>query len=161
MTLEPHVPDFQDPLENYDPPEYPDAVAEKLGERPVSAMRIIPFAEISPQTTVESAIQALVGLGVSSLLVVEDHELCGILTERDILDRVSEQYEKLKLKPVAEIMTNNPLVLREDLASGAALSAIAASGYRHVPVIDQRGKLKGVTSPRRMFEFLEPELSQI
>ena len=45
--------------------------------------------------------------------------------------------------------------------SGGALSAIAASGYRHVPVLDMDGQVVGIVSPRRVFAFLERYLNTV
>lgn len=150
---------FEDPLSNYDPPTYSDSLAEALAEQTVSRIRIIPFTEISPDASVESAVQTLASLGISSLLVVKDEQLVGILTERDILERTSEQFERIKDRPLSEFMTAHPVVVYDDDPAAVALSAIAVSGYRHVPVLNRTGKLVGILSPRRVFRFLDGLIS--
>jgi CBS domain-containing protein len=151
-------PEFEDPLSNYDPPKYADGLAETLSETAVSAMWLIPFAEVSPEATIQQAVQALAGLGVSSLLVMEHGRLIGIVTERDILARVADQYDALRNQPVRSVMTANPVVVYEDSPCASALSAIAASGYRHVPVLDAQDRVVGMASPRRVFQFLQKQL---
>ncbi len=161
MTPNDYPPEtFEDPLSNYDPPAYSDPVAEALAERPVTEMRLQPFAEIAPDATVEAAVQVLATLGASSLLVIEDGQLVGIFTERDVLCRAAEQFAKVRKLPVASIMTSNPVVIHDNDPAAAALAAIAASGYRHVPVLDQEERVVGVASPRRVFRFLQAHLAQ-
>ena len=99
-------------------------------------------------------VRALVGFKVASLLVVEDGRLVGVFTERDVLERVALRRQRTKLVKVREVMTSNSVVVHETDPAGAALSAIAVAGFRHVPVLDVRNAVVGVISPRRVFEFL-------
>lgn len=156
--LEHHLGDFVDPLSNYEPREYSDALREALAEEDVSAIRSRPYAEISSDKSVYGALQALAGLKVASLLVVEDGRLVGVFTERDVLERVALRGLDTKTVAVREVMTANPVVVYETDPAGAALSAIAVAGFRHVPVLDVKNAVVGVISPRRVFEFLQQRM---
>ncbi len=116
---------FDDPLSNYIMPGYEDRLAEALAERTVSCMQLTPFAEISPDASITDAVRALAGLRISSLLVVKDKRLVGIITERDILERTSEQFRRIGGRPVADIMTAHPAVVYDD--------APAAPHWRPLP----------------------------
>ena len=94
--LEHHLGDFVDPLSNYEPREYSDALQEALAEETVAAIRSRPYAEISPDKSIYSALQALAGLKVASLLVVENGRLVGVFTERDVLERVALRFHEVK-----------------------------------------------------------------
>ena len=153
--LEHHLGDFVDPLSNYEPREYSDAIQEALAEETVAAIRSRPYAEIASDKSVYGALQALAGLKVASLMVVENERLVGVFTERDVLERVALRFDEVKRLPVREVMTSNPVVVYETDSAGAAFSAIAIAGFRHVPVIDVNGAVVGVISPRRVFEFLQ------
>jgi len=150
-----HLGEFEDPLSNYEPARYADALEEALAEETVAAIQSKPYAEISPDKTVYGALQALAGLKVASLLVVEKGKLVGVFTERDVLERVASRYREVKSLPVREVMTTSPIVVYETDPAGTALSAIAGAGYRHVPVLDIEDRVVGVISPRRMFAFLQ------
>ena len=150
-----HLGDFVDPLSDYEPRENSDVLREALAEENVSAIRSRPYAEISPDKSIYRALQALAGLKVASLLVVEDGRLTGVFTERDVLERVALRGYDLKRTAVRDVMTSNPVVVHETDPAGAALSAIAVAGFRHVPVLDVRNVVVGVISPRRVFEFLQ------
>ena len=149
---------FEDPLSNYDPPVYGSAIEAALAESPLDAVQSRPYAEVTSATPIRQAVHALHGLKVSSLLVVDDGKLMGIFTERDVLERVAEQYPRLADRPISDVMTADPLVVYASDPAGTALAAIAAAGYRHVPVIDNAGKVFGIVSPRRVFAFLESQL---
>lgn len=150
--------EFQDPLSNYEPRPYAGPLEEALAEKTVAAIQMRPYAEVPPETTVYSALQALAGLKIASLLVVEQRRLVGVFTERDALERVASRYQEVKDLPVREVMTTNPVVLYDTDPAGAALSAIAVSGYRHVPVLDMDGRVVGVVGPRRVFAFLQEHM---
>jgi CBS domain-containing protein len=152
--VEHRLDEFEDPLENYEPRKYKSALAEALAEETVAAIRSKPYAEITPDKSVYGALQALAGLKVASLLVVEEGTLVGVFTERDVLERVAARYRDVQHLPVRDVMTSDPVVVYETDPAGAALSAIAVAGYRHVPVLDLNERVVGVISPRRVFEFL-------
>lgn len=151
--------EFEDPLSNFEPVCYESDLQEALAESPVDEIQSRPYAEIKSSATIRQALLALHGLRVASLLVVDDGQLKGIFTERDVLERVAEQYPRLTDRPVSEVMTKDPCVVYADDPAGTALAAIAAAGYRHVPVLDGSSeKLVGIVSPRRVFGFMEGKL---
>lgn len=158
--VEHHLEEFEDPLSNYEPATYADMLEEALAEETVAAIQSKPYAEISPEKSVYGALQALAGLKVASLLVVEKGRLVGVFTERDVLERVATRYHEVKSLPVREVMTTNPIVVYETDPAGTALSAIAVAGYRHVPVLDIKDRVVGVISPRRVFAFLQDRYQQ-
>jgi CBS domain-containing protein len=125
-----------------------------LAEDTVAAISSRPYAEISPDKSVFHALQVLAGLSVASLMVVEKGRLVGVFTERDVLERVATRFAEVKNRPVRDVMTSNPIVVYETDPAGAAFSAIATAGYRHVPVLDLNEQVVGVVSPRRVFAYL-------
>jgi CBS domain-containing protein len=158
--IEHHLGEFEDPLSDYEPTVYEGVLEEALAEESVIAIQTRPYAEITPDKTVYGALQALAGLKVASLLVVEDCKLVGVFTERDVLERVSERYHEVRSLPVRDFMTTDPVVVYETDPAGAALSAIAVAGYRHVPVLDMSDRVVGIVSPRRVLSFLKDRFKQ-
>lgn len=159
MTI-PDPENFSDPLENFEPRKYADSLEEALCENEVGNIRHEPFTTIPPDTTVESAVNTLAGLHIACLLVAEDDKLVGVFSERDVLNNVALEYDQVKDRPVSEVMTDNPIYVYETDTAVAALSVMALSGYRHVPVVDLNGKLTGIVSPQRVNEFLQGHASQ-
>ena len=119
------------------------------------------LAELSPQTPVQigphsplrDAVRMLIETGRNCALVVEDEEIVGILTERDILMKVALDYETLSEKPVGEFMTAHPEVLAHDASLAFGLNRMTAGGYRHVP-IQRDGAPLGVVSVRDILAYM-------
>lgn len=146
--------DFQDPLENYDHPTYNDPLEEALAEQPVTAIQSQPYASVSPETPVREAIQKLVGDEIACLLVEKEGRLVGVFSDRDILDKVALEFDDMKDKLVKNVMTTDPVYVYDTDSSSAALTVMAVSGYRHVPVVDLEQHLVGIISPQRVTRFL-------
>ena len=147
--------EFEDPLSNYEPTEYQSELHRALAEESVDSIESKPFVEVESSTPIRQAIEALHAAQVSSILVVDEGGVVGIFTERDVLEKVAEQYSQLEDAPVSEVMTTSPLVVYETDPAATAVAAIAVAGHRHVPVLGINDSVNGVVSPRRVFEFME------
>lgn len=148
----------EDPLSNYEPRVFPTELERVLAEETVDALPMRPYGQIEPSAPIHRAIKQLNETGTSSLLVVSEGRLVGIITERDVLERVSERYGKIADLPVRQFMTADPTVVYQTDPVAAAVAAIAVAGYRHVPVLGVDDTVMGILSPRRVFSFLEPYL---
>ena len=147
--------EFEDPLENYDPKVYQDALEQALAEEPVEAIQSTPFASVPPDTPVCDAVEKLAKLHVACLLVQQDGHLVGVFSDRDVLDKVALEWDTVQNLPVSKVMTLEPVYVYATDSSGAALSVMAVSGYRHVPVLDLNRNVVGIVSPQRITEFLQ------
>jgi len=146
---------FEDPLKNYDPPSHKDPLERALTEETVAAIESRPFTSVRPDLPIHSALKALAGLEIACLLVSDEGRLAGVFTERDVLDKVAGRYEQIKDRPVSDVMTPDPVFAYENDSAGAALSVMAVSGFRHVPVLDVDDKIVGIVSPQRVTAFLK------
>ena len=144
-----------DPLSNFEPVSYSTELQRALAEDHVGALNSRPYLMIAPQAPLSEAIEMLHQSGVSSLLVVDGQRLVGIFTERDVLEKVVEQYSRVSSDPVERFMTSDPTIVFQTDPSAAAAAAIAVAGHRHVPVVDMDQHVQGIVSPRRVFEFME------
>ena len=146
--------EFDDPLSNYELAEYPSELHRALAEESVDAIETQPMVQVSSTAPIRDAVQAMHGYGVSSLLVVNDGKLVGIFTERDVLERVAEYYERVASDPVDTVMTADPTVVYESNPAAAAVAGIAVAGHRHIPVLKVDGTVKGIVSPLRVINLL-------
>lgn len=146
--------DFQDPLENFDPPTYSGGLEEALAEESATSIQSTPFTSVSADTPVHEAVKLLAGLHIACVLVEEDGKLVGLFTDRDVLDKVSLEMEEVKDLPLRDVMTTNPIFVYDTDTAGAVLNVMAVSGYRHVPVLKSDGSIVGIVSPQRITKFL-------
>jgi len=89
-------------------------------------------------------------------MVVDEGELVGIFTERDVVFRVIAADKDPKSTRVASAMTPKPRALDASRPLGHALHLMYEGGFRHVPVIED-GKPIGMVSAR---DALGPDLAQ-
>lgn len=145
--------DFEDPLENYDPAVYEDSLEQALAEEPVSRIQHSPHASVAPETTVAAAVQKMADENLACLTVEEDGKLLGLFTHREVLNQVALEPGKME-SPVSQLMTVDPVYVYADDAAAAALSVMAVSGHRHVPVLGIDERVVGIISPNRVTGFL-------
>lgn len=102
-------------------------------------------ASIGPRA---SALEAAVRMNrdkVGSLMVIEGETVLGIITERDLLQRVlAEQLDPAKTS-VEEVMTTEVLCCQLHTTIEEARAVMKNRRVRHLPVIDDDG-LHGVIS---------------
>jgi CBS domain-containing protein len=101
---------------------------------------------ISPSATIREAMALLLRHRVGSLIVLDnDEEVVGIITERDIF-RLTYEYEgRIMGIAVESVMTRNLIIALPYDSVDYLKSLITENRIRHLPVIDQ-GKLAGVIS---------------
>ena len=96
---------------------------------------------------------AMEGSDLGSLAVVEGTALLGLITERDIRRAVATGLDVGSTR-VSTVMSTDPDTFDPDLDVWDAAAWIAESGYRHLPVINDRGELLGVVSIRDLLRAL-------
>ncbi len=101
---------------------------------------------VRPGTSLRDAARSMDERGVGSVVVLEDDELTGILTERDLL-RAAADGSDLDDTKVAEFMTAEVVTVTPDWEVYEAAAEMTARHIRHLVVVE-RGKVRGVLSIR-------------
>src|SRR5262249_6391816 len=94
---------------------------------------------VKPTTSVLDVVQLMKKKKMGCALVVENVDLLGMFTERDILRNVSDPNADLEHLEVNQVMTPAPEVLNETESISLALNKMAMGNYRHVPVRREDG----------------------
>ncbi len=110
---------------------------------------------VSPTDPVAFAIHGMQENRVASVLVKEDGKLVGILTERDVLLKAAGDNVDLNALTVRELMTPDPIVLKDSDTLARALHNMSVGGFRHIPVISG-GEAKRVLSISDVFRHISP-----
>src|ERR1700730_3745006 len=92
--------------------------------------------------------------GVGAVAIMEDGELIGIITERD-LSRATADGLSPRVTPASAYMTSGPFTIDGDEEAGEAASTMAARGIRHLPVTEA-GRVVGLISARDLLLSNEP-----
>jgi CBS domain-containing protein len=114
------------------------------------------FLTAVPQTTVLEASQKMLAQKAGAVLVVEDHHLVGIFTERDAVFRVIAQGLDPQTTLLADVMTLSPRTIGPDQSFGYAMIQMHENGFRHMPVVED-GRPIGIVSARNA---LDPDLEE-
>lgn len=105
---------------------------------------------------VDAAVQVMHANGSDCVLVVEDGRLVGIFTDRDAVLKVAGQ--ATGKRPLADLMTRDPVVLRHDDTIAVAINKMAVGGFRHIPIVED-GRPTGVITARDVFRHLASTLA--
>jgi len=84
---------------------------------------------------------------VGSTLVMNRGRLVGIFTERDIVRALSHSPDA-PADPVGHWMTANPQTVSGVDPVDEALRLMVSGGFRHLPVVDDDGRVVGMLSMR-------------
>lgn len=83
--------------------------------------------------------------GIGALLVMDGEKVQGIISERDIINKlVSKKLDAANVK-VSDVMTKNVLTVTSDTTVQRAMEIITEKRFRHLPVVDN-DKLVGIIS---------------
>lgn len=121
-----------------------------MGERTV--FQSIPqkhVLTVPPHASVREAACAMTKAHCGSVLVIEppDH-LLGILTERDLMTRVLARSLDPERTAVRDVMTAKPLCVAPAMRVSEAVVIMLERGFRHLPIVEERGRILGVFSIR-------------
>lgn len=106
-----------------------------------------PPVAVRPDTSVREAVSIMHRENIGSVVVTDfEGRVLGIFTEKDLVRIIAEGIS-LETK-IAEVMTRNPVVIREDEPVSKAVTIMAEKRIRHLPVVGPAGILKGVVSAR-------------
>jgi CBS domain-containing protein len=100
---------------------------------------------INEAETVFEAVKQMVELNTGCLLVTEEEEIRGIVTERDYLRGIVLTGRTSRETQVREIMTSRIVVVQPDTSVEEAMAIMTDRRIRHLPVVD-KGKLAGLVS---------------
>jgi CBS domain-containing protein len=96
--------------------------------------------------SVYSAVETMADKRVGALLVIDDGQLVGVISERDYARKIILQGRSSKDTLVREIMTPSPTTIGCDTSVEEAMRIMTDNRFRHLPVIDPQGHLAGVVS---------------
>ena len=116
-------------------------------------------ASVLVDATAEQAIRTMVERHVGAVLD-ENTRVAGIFTERDVLRRLSLSGREPGQTPVREVMTTPVEMATLDTTPGQALATMIERHYRHLPIVDDDGRLLGMLSIRNVLQARIDTLSR-
>ncbi len=113
---------------------------------PISSLGLQPPLVVELGTNMKNALNSLQQEKQNCLLITDNNKLKGILTERDILLKITGKGFDLDLVTVDEFMTEYPEYLTPEDPLAYALNKMHIGGFRHVPIVNDLMKPVGLIS---------------
>ena len=99
-----------------------------------------------PTATLETGIGILAEREIGALVVLgADHQVIGILSERDIVRALAERGAGALTEPLARVMTRKVSTCTQSETVNSIMEQMTAGKCRHVPVVEQE-RLVGIVS---------------
>ena len=107
-----------------------------------------PVVSLAPDATALEAARRMVECEQGSVLVAQDDKLLGIFTERDLMVRVVAKELDPATTRLDTVMSEEVFVTTTDRQVTELRRALRERHIRHVPVVDEHGKVQAVLSVR-------------
>lgn len=131
----------------------------KTGVKVLDAMTRKPIV-VGPDERIVDCAQKMLNHKVGSLLVKDNNKLLGIVTEKDMVEKIIAKRKGFLGKKIKEIMTRRSIITispMEDLYT--AMIMMSDKGKRRLPVLDGR-EVIGLLTYRDVIN-LQPDLYDI
>ncbi len=115
---------------------------------------------IAPDENVTEAARSISQNGVGALLVVVDGALQGILSERDVVNRVVAPGKDPALVRVGEVATPDVVAVEATVPVRECAELLRENGIRHLPVLED-GRPVGILSSRDFFDHVAAGLEKL
>ncbi len=115
----------------------------------VSGAMSYPLLSVNPNEDVKNAAELMIEKGISSLLVMENEELKGLLRKFDLL-KVYDTCKKIK---VNDLMTHDPVTITESERILSARNTMLEKKFSILPVMDE-GTIIGIIDDETLADAL-------
>jgi len=139
-------------------PEKSDRPGNRLMDRPEYRLKQQPLTCL-PTTSVFEAVLKMSEKNYGAVIVINDEKkVIGIVTERDVMNKVVANELDVHATILSDIMTENPRVARETDDLIDWLRIMSNERFRRLPVIDDNGQIKAVFTQGDFVSYTWPDL---
>jgi CBS domain-containing protein len=131
----------------------------------VTDMSILDYCAANPASvpltaTVADAIDAMIHRRMGAAAIVDEHGIvAGVFTERDVMTRVALSGRDPRQIPITDVMTTPVLLATRATSIAEATAVMINHQKRHLPVVEDDGRLIGILSIRHVLERKVDELT--
>jgi CBS domain-containing protein len=122
-----------------------------LGQH-LDALHALPPRTLDAAADASEAIKLMHDSEIDCVLVTDRGRLVGIFTDRDAVLKVAGT--RADHRSLRDVMTRDPVVLRQSDPIAVAINKMAVGGFRHIPIVDGGGLPTGVVSAKDVFAHI-------
>jgi len=149
-------------LTQEDVPQTGTEVERSLMEDPVECLQPIRPLTVGLQTSLEDAIQLMRNHDIGCVLITgNDGRLVGILTERDLLQKVAGRGFDLGQCVVGDFMSQAPESCKPDHPLAYGLHRMIISDIRYLPIVDDNDRPAGIVSSRDIIAYMAKQFHAV
>jgi CBS domain-containing protein len=93
--------------------------------------------QVTSSDTVQRALELMKSDRVRAILVIDNNQLKGIVSQGDCAIRAFLAGRDAKTTPVSDIMTADPMTVKPGDPMELCMGIMATKGFRHLPVVAQ------------------------
>jgi len=139
-------------------PQQADRPGNRLMDRPEYSSKPKPLT-FGPGSTVLEAAKAMAEKNYGSVIVVDDDDkVTGVVTERDVMNKLVVKGLDANSTKLSQIMTREPRVARETDDLVDWLRIMSNERFRRLPVVDDEGRIKAVLTQGDFVSYTWPDL---
>ncbi len=113
-----------------------------------------------PEISVENAVKLMLKSKVGSLLVQENNLLKGIVTEKDLIQKIILNGNNPKKTKISNVMNSIVVTVKPDVDVMDAVKLMTQYHVRRLPVVDKESKLVGLLTLNDVLR-LQPQLFEL
>jgi len=140
--------------------EIEKALSSEAVHVPISELDLGPSVTIEEEAYMPEVFRRMKDRDTGSLLVLSEGGFVGIITERDLLQKVAGRSGDVSQVPVSEVCLKAPDTLSPDELVIDAMAFVEKGNYRRVPVVDEAGRPVGIFSVNRVVQRLVEYFSE-
>ncbi|MFZ4715821.1 MAG: CBS domain-containing protein [Bacteriovoracaceae bacterium] len=126
---------------------------ELFFNRPISDLELMAVKSVSSKSILDEAVKLMQQYNIGSIVIVDNKKVVGILTERDILMKVSGKSPDNSKIYVSDIMTKNPFCLRATDAVMYVMNNMHLGHFRHIPIVNELDEPISMISVRDLLNY--------
>jgi CBS domain-containing protein len=111
------------------------------------------FTIVSPSDSIFTVAEKMVRDDIGAVIVIEENKPVGILTEKDILERVILPKKKVSQTLVQDVLTKSLISIDVDCSIENALELMKKNNVRRL-IVTEKGTLFGLVTERRLLNLL-------
>ncbi|MGR3485571.1 MAG: CBS domain-containing protein [Paracoccaceae bacterium] len=135
-----------------------DRPGMRLMDRPEYKDKQKPLTR-GPDVTVAEAVSAMSDRNYGCVIVTDEAEkVIGVVTERDVMNKLVGRGLDAKTTKLSEIMTPDPRLARETDDMMDWLRMMSNERFRRLPVVDAEGRVKAVFTQGDFVSYTWPDL---
>jgi len=119
--------------------------SNKISTSRISSLISEKLISLDSESTIQQAAILMSEKRVSSLIIIDNHNLSGILTDRDLRNRVLSKGltgETL----ISKVMTKNPITVPKNALVFEAMLLMSEKNIHHLPVVENKRPISMLTS---------------